>query len=213
MKQASRQAELKQIFFDLEFLIKSGKLPLGCQSLDIVPGEGPLTAKVFLIGEAPGLHESVDHRPFVGVSGKLLRKTLVSIGFPPEEAYISNIVKVRPPENRDPTPAEILAFESFLDREIAVIKPELIITLGRFSMAKFLPEVKISQVHGKLHRVNWAGSWHFVLPMYHPAAALRSTKMKNFFLADFKKLPKIMAWLALQVDLQKATLEIKAELM
>jgi len=208
-----KTAELNKILVELQLLAEAGKLPLGSNASDIVPGEGIESAKIFLIGEAPGFHESLEHRPFVGVSGKLLRKTLSAVGILPEAAYISNIVKVRPPENRDPTPEEILAFKPFLDREINLIQPELIITLGRFSMAKFLPEVKISQVHGRLHRVKWAGIWQFVLPMYHPAAALRSTQMKNSFLADFEKLPKIMTWLAAQADLQKLALEIKAELM
>jgi len=209
----SRRTELDQILVDLQHLADDGKLPLASKAVDIVPGEGQVTAKIFLIGEAPGFHESVEHRPFVGVSGKLLRKTILAVGFPSETVYISNIVKVRPPENRDPTPEEILAFKPFLDREILLIEPELIITLGRFSMAKFLPDVKISQVHGRLHRVKWVDKWQFVLPMYHPAAALRSTQMKNAFLADFQKLPKIMTWLASQPDLQKLTLDIKAELM
>lgn len=181
---------------DLEAAV--GTLPLTQSVKDIVPGEGNPDAEILLIGEAPGYHESVQRRPFVGVSGKLLRKTLEEVGYPPETVYISNIVKARPPENRDPTPAEILAYKPFLDREIQAIQPKIIVTLGRFSMAKFLPDVRISQIHGRLQKIKWNGQRKFVLPMYHPAAALRSTAMKAAFLADFQKLPPILKWIAEQ---------------
>lgn len=171
-------------------------LPLVNKKEDIVPGEGLATAQVMLIGEAPGFNEAVQRRPFVGRSGQLLRKTLVEVGLEPANVYISNIVKARPPENRDPTPAEIAAFKPYLDREIEIINPKLIVTLGRFSMYKFLPEVRVSQVHGRLHKVAWDKKVIYVLPMYHPAAALRGTQVKNQFVADFQKIPKILAWLA-----------------
>lgn len=204
---------LAEITQALETAATAGKLPLAKVAIEIVPGEGQLTAEVLLIGEAPGFHETVERRPFVGVSGKLLRKTLTEVGVLPETVYISNIVKARPPENRDPSPEEILAYQPFLDDEIALIQPKLIVTLGRFSMAKFLPEVKISQVHGRLHKVLWAGKTAFVLPMYHPAAALRSTQMKTAFIEDFKKLPKIMTWLEDQKNLQNFSTAVKAELL
>ncbi len=187
-------------------LSAAGTLPLTKSPEDIVPGEGSATAEILLIGEAPGFHESVQHRPFVGVSGKLLRKTLTEVGCPPESVYISNIVKARPPDNRDPTPEEIKAYKPFLDREIEVIAPKIIVTLGRFSMAKFLPDVKISQVHGRLHKVVWQGKILYVLPMYHPAAALRSTAMKTAFIADFQKLPKVLKW----IEDQKSVEELSA---
>jgi len=170
-------------------------LPLATKKEDLVHGEGDPKARVMFIGEAPGRDEAIQRRPFVGRSGKLLRKTLEEVGLPPEKVFISNIVKVRPPENRDPTPEEIAAYRPFLNEEIEIIKPEIIVTLGRFSMAKFLPDVKISQVHGRLHKVIWEKKDLFVLPMYHPAAALRSTKMKEAFVHDFKKVPKILSWL------------------
>lgn len=182
-------------------------LPLATHPEDIVPGEGPVTAEIMLIGEAPGYHETVQRRPFVGRSGQLLRKTLIEVGLKPEEVFISNIVKARPPENRDPTPQEIEAFRPFLDEEILLIDPALIITLGRFSMAKFLPDVKISQVHGRLHRVKWLVEIDimrfeektiFVLPMYHPAAGLRSTSVKESFIKDFEKVKKTVAWVKQQ---------------
>lgn len=172
------------------------ELPLATKPEDIIFGEGDPETKVMLIGEAPGYHETVQRRPFVGRSGQLLRKTLIEVELPPEKVWISNIVKARPPENRDPTPAEISAYRSYLNQEIKLIDPEIIVTLGRFSMAKFLPDVKISQVHGRLHKVSWEGSQIFVLPMYHPAAGLRSTKVKMSFVEDFKKIPKILTWIA-----------------
>ncbi|GIK84277.1 MAG: uracil-DNA glycosylase [Patescibacteria group bacterium] len=171
-------------------------LPLAKTATDIVPGEGPSSAEVLFIGEAPGYFESVERRPFVGKSGQLFRKILeTESGIKPEQVYISNIVKVRPPDNRDPSIEELAAYKKYLDAEIEILKPELIVTLGRFSMGKFLPSAKISQVHGKLHKVKWDGFTSFVLPMYHPAAALRSTATKQAFTTDFKKIPKIIAWI------------------
>lgn len=179
----------------LEMEDQSEQLPLASQATDIIPGEGESAASIVLIGEAPGYHEHVQRRPFVGRSGQLLRKVLSeTAGISDTDVYITNIVKVRPPENRDPTPAEIAAFRPYLNREIEIINPELIVTLGRFSMAKFLPDVRISQVHGRLHAVEWNGKRMYILPMYHPAAALRSTKMKEAFVADFAKIANILSW-------------------
>jgi DNA polymerase len=183
------------------------KLPLATKKADLVHGEGDPDTKVVLIGEAPGYYESVERRPFVGKSGKLLRKVLEEVKLSPGKVWISNIVKVRPPENRDPTPKEIAAFRPYLNEEIEIIDPEIIVTLGRFSMAKFLPEVKISQVHGRLHKVNWQGKGLYIMPMYHPAAGLRSTKVKESFIADFKKIPKILKW----IDEQKEVAAIKTK--
>lgn len=208
----STSSDLQAIRTQLETAAVAQELPLATQAADIVPGEGSAEAEILLIGEAPGYHESVEHRPFVGVSGKLLRQTLTAVGYPPEQVYISNIVKARPPENRDPTPAEIAAYKPFLDQEIELINPRLIITLGRFSMAKFLPDVFISQVHGRLHKIKWADQTRYILPMYHPAAALRSTAMKTAFVTDFEKLPKIMVWLADQAQHQAFHEAVKQEL-
>ena len=198
---------LVELYKNLEKTYK--KLPLAEKAEDIIPGEGPETAQILFIGEAPGYHETVERRPFVGRSGKFFRKTLLEeAGISESEVYISNIVKVRPPENRDPTPEEIEAFKPVLDREIEMIAPKLIVTLGRFSMAKFLHNVKISQVHGRLHKISWpvsAGSKTknlFILPMYHPAAGLRSNKMRESFISDFKKIPKIMNWIESQKEVE-----------
>lgn len=184
-------------------------LPLVSKKEDLVPGEGKVGATIMMIGEAPGFHESVQRRPFVGRSGQLLRKTFAEIGLTAGSIYISNIVKARPPENRDPTPEEILAFKPFLDEEIEILSPKLIVTLGRFSLNKFLPTVRISSVHGRLHKIDWNKKTRFVLPMYHPAAALRGTQIKNQFVADFAKIPKILAWIDGQTEHLAMEEEIK----
>lgn len=174
--------------------------PLVEKVTDLVHGEGNESADVMLIGEAPGYYESVERRPFVGRSGQLLRKVLAESGLKAGQVYISNIVKVRPPDNSDPLPHEILAFKPYLDAEIDLIKPKLIVTLGRFSMAKFLPEVKVSQVHGRLHKIKWNERILFILPMYHPAAALRATKIKESFINDFAKIEKIITFVQTAKD-------------
>lgn len=188
------------------------QLPLAKKAQDIVHGEGDQNAEIMLIGEAPGYHESVQRRPFVGRSGQLLRKTLEEINSPAEKLFISNIVKVRPPDNRDPLPEEILAFKPFLDREIELIQPKLIVTLGRFSMAKFLEGVKISQIHGRLHSLRWQNQNLYILPMYHPAAALRSTRVKESFINDCKKINKIIDWIASQEQTQIFKNQVREEL-
>ncbi len=170
-------------------------LPLGDTGEQTVPGDGNPEAEILFIGEAPGYYESVQRKPFVGKSGQFFVKTLAEVGYPRETVYITNIVKIRPPDNRDPLPDEIVGYKSYLDEEIEVIQPLLIITLGRFSMAKFLPTVKISQVHGRLHKVHWNNNNLFILPMYHPAAALRNPQMAQSFVTDFKKIPKIIEWI------------------
>jgi len=191
--------KLHELYQRLELAASEKSLPLATTASDIVPGEGSVSAEVLFIGEAPGAEEAVQRRPFVGRSGKLFRKVLEEeSGIEPAQVYISNIVKVRPPDNRDPNIEELEAYTQYLDSEIQILEPKLIVTLGRFSMAKFLPHVKISQVHGKLHKVTFSGKIFYVLPMYHPAAALRATKTKQAFVADFKKIPKIIPWIAQQ---------------
>jgi DNA polymerase len=187
--------------------------PLVEKETDLVHGEGNESADVMLIGEAPGYYESVERRPFVGRSGQLLRKVLAESGLKANQVYISNIIKVRPPDNRDPLPHEILAFKPYLDAEIDLIKPKLIVTLGRFSMAKFLPEVKVSQVHGRLHKIKWNERTLFILPMYHPAAALRATKIKQSFVSDFAKIEKIIAFVQTAKDTEVFKETVKEALL
>ena len=202
----SKADRLHELYKQLE--VAAPSLPLAQSAADIVPGEGSPEAEIMFIGEAPGYHESVQRRPFVGKSGQLFRQVLREVGFEEKDVYISNIVKVRPPDNRDPLPAEIKAYRPYLDQEIAIIQPKLIVTLGRFSMAKFLPEVKVSQVHGRLHKVKWGEQTLFVLPMYHPAAALRAPKVKQSFIEDFQKLKKVVAWIKDQAATQQFTEEV-----
>ncbi|HKY73893.1 MAG TPA: uracil-DNA glycosylase [Patescibacteria group bacterium] len=169
-------------------------LPLVSKSTDIVPGEGNPSAEIMFIGEAAGRNEAIQRRPFVGLAGKLVDRQLEAIGIKRADVYISNVVKCRPPDNRDPLPEEIAAFAPYLDKEIEIINPKLIITLGRFSMGKFIADAKISLIHGRLHKVPFQGKTRFVLPFYHPAAALRQGKVMDFFVADFSKVPKILAY-------------------
>ena len=211
MSTVDRSIELSRIKLELENVVN--ELPIASQPSDIVFGEGSPNAEILLIGEAPGHNEHVQRRPFVGRSGQLLRKTLTQVGFPPENVYITNIVKARPPDNRDPSPEEILAYKPYLDQEIQIIDPKLIVTLGRFSMAKFLPNVKISQVHGRLHRVRWNNQIVYVLPMYHPAAALRSTQMLIAFTQDFEKVSKILDGVKEQQELTVDHEKISATLL
>jgi len=160
-----------------------------------VPGEGNPDAEILFIGEAPGRDEDVSGRPFVGRSGQLLRANIRRVGYAEADVFIANVVKHRPPENRDPTPEEIEACRPYLDQQISIIHPKLIVTVGRFSMGKFFPDTKISQIHGRVFKITWNNTTYFVYPLYHPAAALRSTAMRQAFEHDFDKLPKILEWI------------------
>src|SRR5579885_852933 len=154
-----------------------------------VPGEGSPQAKIMFIGEGPGYHEDQQGRPFVGPAGRLLEEALASINLKRSDVFITNVVKCRPPENRDPEPGEIAACNEYLDRQIEALDPQVIVTLGRFSMAKFFPGQKISVIHGRAK----PGRKRLYIAMYHPAAALRSDKTMQEFRADFKKIPLIIA--------------------
>ena len=154
-----------------------------------VPGEGPEGAQMMFIGEGPGWHENQQGRPFVGPAGHFLEELLKSVGLKRSEVYICNVVKCRPPENRDPLPNEIAACRPFLDRQIALVKPKIIVTLGRFSMAPYFPGETISKVHGQARRKGATT----VVAMFHPAAALHQPKYKAEIEADFRKLPKYLA--------------------
>ncbi len=158
-----------------------------------VPGDGSAYSPIFFIGEAPGKSEDLEGRPFIGAAGKFLAEMLESIGMKREDIYITNIVKYRPPNNRDPFPDEISACKEWLMEELALIKPKLIIFLGRHSMNHFFPLEKISAVHGKLLIRTWPGlgRQHF-LPLYHPAAALYNGGMRDTLKKDFKKIPQIL---------------------
>lgn len=166
----------------------SSDLPLRSGATQLVFGEGSPNAKLYFLGEAPGYWEDQKGQPFVGQAGQLLEVTLQEIGLQRKDVYISNVVRFRPPGNRDPLPEEIEAFAPFVDREITIIDPQVIVTLGRFSMAKFLPNQKISQIHGKMYSINFQDKLVKVVPMFHPAAALRSSEVMREFKKDFQKL-------------------------
>jgi len=153
-----------------------------------VPGEGPAQAEIMFIGEGPGFHENEQGRPFVGAAGKFLDQLLAQAGVTRAEVWIGNVVKCRPPENRDPLPDELAACDKYLERQIEAINPSIIVTLGRFSMGKFMPGAKISQVHGQMRKVGE----RYVIAMFHPAAALHQAALKPAILADFGNLPDLL---------------------
>ena len=154
-----------------------------------VPGEGPANAEIMLIGEGPGFHEDQQGRPFVGPSGQFLTELLASAGFQRSEVFIANVVKCRPPGNRDPLPDEIAACRGYLDRQIALINPKVIITLGRFSMARWFPNERISSIHGRAKRIEG----RTIVAMFHPAAALHQPALREAIEEDFRRLKDIMA--------------------
>jgi DNA polymerase len=153
-----------------------------------VPGEGPANAEIMFIGEGPGMNENEQGRPFVGAAGNFLVQLLAQAGLKREEVWIGNVVKCRPPDNRDPMPEELAACDVYLERQIMAINPRIIVTLGRFSMGKFFPNAKISAIHGQMRKVGE----RFVIAMFHPAAALHNVNIKPQILADFAKLPQLL---------------------
>ena len=150
-----------------------------------VPGEGNPLSDVVLVGEGPGQREDATGRPFVGPAGQLLDEMLRSIGWRRGDVFITNVVKCRPPGNRDPEPGEIAACSGYLDRQESALDPVLIVTLGRFSLQRYLPGARIGEVHGQLRR----SGGRYVLPMYHPAAALRATALRETLFRDVRSLP------------------------
>jgi uracil-DNA glycosylase len=155
-----------------------------------VPGEGNPNAELMFIGEAPGWHENQQGRPFVGAAGKFLEELLQSVGLKRSDVFIANVIKCRPPQNRDPLPEEIAACSAYLDRQIAAINPRLIVTLGRFSMARFFPPSKgIRDLHGTTCMKNGT----LCYAMYHPAAALHQPSLKRTIEQDALKIPKLLA--------------------
>lgn len=176
-------AELEKLKTEME---RDASLPL---ATNLVFGEGSPDCEVLFIGEAPGQNEDMQKRPFVGRAGQLLRKNIRDVGWKEEDVYITNIVKRRPPENRDPLPEEIEAYKPYLARQIEIIDPKVIVPLGRFSMNYFLPLAKITRDQGKLFKTGR----HYIMPMLHPAAALRGTGAMQDFTSTFAKLPKALA--------------------
>ncbi len=153
-----------------------------------VPGKGPANAEIMLIGEGPGFHENEQGLPFVGQAGKFLDELLAAGGFERDAVFITNVVKCRPPGNRDPQPDELEACQVYLDQQIAAINPLIIVTLGRFSMARYFKDAKISQIHG---HASWIGN-RFIIPMYHPAAGLHQPNIKPTIMQDFSQLSALV---------------------
>jgi len=153
-----------------------------------VPGEGPENAEIMFIGEAPGWNEDQQGRPFVGAAGKFLDQLFASIGMKREQVYITNMVKHRPPNNREPLPGEITACSIWLDKQIELIHPRMIVTLGRHSMARFFPNRSISKIHGTAEKRN--GVIYFA--MYHPAAALHQQNLRKEIEQDMLKIPALL---------------------
>ncbi len=155
----------------------------------VVPGEGAEDAEIVFIGEAPGWHEDQEGRPFVGAAGHFLDELLASIGLKRDRVYICNVIKCRPPENRDPLPIELKVCQQWLDRQLELLHPKIIVTLGRYSMAKFFPGETISKSHGKARREGNV----IYYAMYHPAAALHQQSLRQIIQADMRNIPSLLA--------------------
>src|SRR5688572_21961087 len=154
-----------------------------------VPGEGPTHAEIMFIGEGPGFHENEQGRPFVGAAGQFLDQLLEQAGVTRADVWITNVVKCRPPGNRDPLPDEIeICTSNYLQQQIKIVNPSIIVTLGRFSMGLFFKGAKITQIHGQMRKVGD----RFMIAMYHPAAALHQISLKPAIMADFAKLPELL---------------------
>jgi DNA polymerase len=166
-----------------------------------VPGEGPEDADIMFIGEGPGFHEDRQGRPFVGAAGNYLNELLEKIGMSRDDVYITNVVKCRPPGNRDPQAAEIEACRPYMDEQIALIRPRLIVTLGRFSMQRYFPGASISRIHGQPKRVGRV----IYYPMFHPAAALHQPRWRSLLEEDILKIPDLLSQLE---DIEEAEPEI-----
>lgn len=194
-----------------EILAKNVCAELAAGAKNLVMGDGNLDAEVVFIGEAPGKNEDEQGLPFVGAAGKFLNEMLMDAGMRRADVYITNIVKYRPPNNRDPSPEEKAEFSPFLLRQLEIIQPKIVATLGRHSMEYFLPDAKISAVHGQPKRIHISADgreyeW-VVMPLFHPAAALYNGAMRETLMADFAKLPAIIR----QVEERENVMKIMTE--
>ena len=166
---------------------------LAVQATQLVMGDGNPDADIVLIGEAPGKKEDEQGVPFVGAAGKFLNEMLASAGMNREDVYITNIVKYRPPNNRDPLPEEKKAFWPYLLKQLQIIEPKIVVTLGRHSMEYFLPGQFISKIHGEPKRIQLGDHKIVIVPLYHPAAALYNGSMRQTLIDDFMRMPEIIA--------------------
>lgn len=178
---------------ELEQQVKTDKnLPFRDEATNLVFGEGPENPTLMLIGEAPGKNEDLTGKPFIGSAGKILVELIESIGLTREEVYITSVIQYRPPKNRDPKPHEIALFQPYLDQQIKLLNPKIVVTLGRFSLSKFLPNEKIGEVHGKPQEIIWEGLKLIIIPMYHPAAIIYNQKLKQTLKEDFLIIKKYL---------------------
>ncbi len=180
------EEELKQVAKEVSVCIKCA---LHYSRKLAVPGEGPANAEIMFIGEGPGFHENEQGRPFVGAAGKFLDELLAKIHMKRSDVFIANVVKCRPPGNRDPLPEELASCSDYLERQIQAINPNVIVTLGRYSMAHFLPNAKISEIHGQAMKVKG----RLIVAMYHPAAGLHQRSLMGTIEEDFARLPEMIA--------------------
>ena len=185
-----------------EIIAKNICPELADQATQLVLGDGNANAGIVIIGEAPGKNEDLQGKPFVGAAGKFLNEMLAQAGMERSDVYITNIVKYRPPNNRDPLPTEKKAFWPYLLRQLEIINPKVVITLGRHSMEYFLPEAKIGQVHG--HAVHRTVKYHdgrelewLIVPLYHPAAALYNGSLRQVLIDDFSRVPEMVRQVSL----------------
>lgn len=199
----TKKEELDKLKIEME---KDESLPLRTSETNLVFGVGNPETKILFCGEGPGYWENLKKEPFVGNAGKLLDNLLRSINMPRESVYITNVVHHRPPENRDPFPEEISAYGKYLDQMIKVVDPKAIVTLGRFSMGKFLPNARISSVHGKKFDTVWNGKSITIVPMYHPAAALRNGAVMEEIKNDFLKLPSYLKEIESKIEVEQTQL-------
>lgn len=165
---------------------------LAAQATNLVMGDGNLNAEIVFIGEAPGKKEDEQGLPFVGAAGRFLNEMLAHAELERSDVYITNIVKYRPPNNRDPLPEEKREFWPYLTRQIRIIQPKVVVTLGRHSMEYFLPEAKISQIHGQAKRITFGDTKIVIVPLYHPAAALYNGSMRQTLIDDFLNVPVVI---------------------
>jgi len=195
MTAADRQKQLDELAQDI--IEKEVCADLKAQATQLVMGEGNPSATIVFIGEAPGKNEDIQGIPFVGAAGKFLNVMLEQAGMERSDVYITNIVKYRPPNNRDPLPAEKAAFLPYLLRQLAIIQPKVVITLGRHSMEYFLPGVKIGDMHGEAVNVVIENHEFMVMPLYHPAAALYNGGLRQTLIDDFLKVPELVKTLSI----------------
>lgn len=187
MDKAALLAALKQAILDHKVCPA-----LASGATQLVMGDGKVNADIVLIGEAPGKNEDLQGLPFVGAAGKFLNEMLASAGMNREDVYITNIVKYRPPNNRDPSPEEKKEFWPYLLKQLQIIDPKIVVTLGRHSMEYFLPGQLISKIHGEPKRVQFGDHKIVIVPLYHPAAALYNGSMRQTLIDDFMRMPEII---------------------